>query len=98
MVVQPACASVAMVGFATGVGVVGGAASERPVAMRFQVLPPSVLLRYADVAVGKPVSGTSCAVAACAYRTVVAGSAVAPPANAIPPPSVASGPRPPPRK
>src|SRR4051812_10741605 len=50
MVVQPACGdpSVArMVGFFTLVGVVAGFASVRPVAMRVQVEPPSMLLRYA---------------------------------------------------
>jgi hypothetical protein len=55
IVVHPACASVArVVGFATAVGVVGGLASDRPVAIRVQVSPPLVLFKYAAVAGVKP--------------------------------------------
>ena len=65
-------------------------ARVRPVAMRVQVLPPSLDLRYAEVALVKPVKLSSCAVPACAKTTVFAGSAVLPVANAMRPISVAS--------
>src|SRR5712692_7363245 len=93
----PSPASV--VGFVSVVAVTAGvtpwvAPTVRPVAIRVQVLPPSVLFRYAAVAFAKVavkpgiVAVVSCAALACAYSTVVVGSAVGPAAKLMRPMSV----------